>query len=134
MPMAKYYSPCRDTWPKEWPREVVDSADYERLVEQYASYREAASASIGADLNQQAIERISALEQERDDYILKQKVWEGANDKLRSADIALRRVLGKIVETAAPTSHSANHVVVHRQLIGEASALLHSTSDRGGVK
>jgi hypothetical protein len=130
MPMAKYYSPCQDTWPKEWPREVVDSADYERLVEQYASYREAAGASIGADLNQQAIERISALEQERDDYILKQTVWEGANDKLRSADIALRRILGKIVETAAATSHSANHVIVHRQLIGEASALLRSTSDR----
>ena len=62
--VAKYYAPCEDTWPKEWPREVVDSADYERLVEQFATYREAASASIGADLSQQAIERISELEKE----------------------------------------------------------------------
>lgn len=60
--MAKYYAPCEDTWPKEWPREVVDSADYERLVEQFATYREAASASIGADLSEQAIARISQLE------------------------------------------------------------------------
>lgn len=60
--MAKYYAPCEDTWPKDWPREVVDSADYERMVEQFATYREAASASIGADLSQQAIERISELE------------------------------------------------------------------------
>lgn len=100
--MAKYYAPCEDTWPKDWPREVVDSADYERLVEQYASYREAAGASIGADLSQQAIERISALEQERDDYILKQKVWEDENLSLRTQHLELRRLLLRIENWLRP--------------------------------
>lgn len=44
--------------------EYVPADDYDRLAEQYASYRETAGASIGADLNQQAIERISELEAE----------------------------------------------------------------------
>lgn len=42
--------------------EFVQANDYDMLAEQYASYREAASASIGADLNEQAIERIAQLE------------------------------------------------------------------------
>jgi hypothetical protein len=37
-------------------------------------------------------DRIVALTKERDDYILKQKVWEGANDELRSAHIQLERI------------------------------------------
>lgn len=37
-------------------------------------------------------DRIRELEAERDDYILKQKVWEQANDELRSENIRLRRV------------------------------------------
>jgi phytoene dehydrogenase-like protein len=41
---------------------VVLYHDYCTLEQQYASYREAAAASIGADLNQQAIERIQLLE------------------------------------------------------------------------
>jgi hypothetical protein len=42
---------------------LVLASDYEVLAEQYASYREAAGASIGADLNRQAIEQILVLEQ-----------------------------------------------------------------------
>src|SRR5271168_3817770 len=38
------------------------AAELAIVREQYASYREAAGASIGADLNQQAIERIARLE------------------------------------------------------------------------
>ena len=33
------------------------------------------------------VQRIDQLTQERDDYILKQKVWEDANDELRSQHI-----------------------------------------------
>jgi hypothetical protein len=36
-------------------------------------------------------DRIEALLIERDDYILKQKVWEEANDELRTAHIAITR-------------------------------------------
>jgi hypothetical protein len=72
--------------------------------------------------------RVKALTEERDAYILKQTVWEGANDELRSTDIALRGALRKIVETAGATSHHANYLIVHRQLIGEASALLRPAS------
>lgn len=44
-------------------RRIADlEAELAMVKEQYASYREAAGASIGADLNQQAIERISVLE------------------------------------------------------------------------
>ena len=43
--------------------DLVDYSAYAALAEQYASYREAAGAAIGADLNQQAIERIQQLEE-----------------------------------------------------------------------
>ena len=43
------------------------------------------------DEHSKQAERIHALTAERDAYILKQKVWEEANDELRSADIVLRR-------------------------------------------
>lgn len=43
-------------------KEIVFASDYDKLAEQYASYREAASASIGADLNQQVLDRIAQLE------------------------------------------------------------------------
>lgn len=38
-----------------------------------------------------ALARVHALTKERDDYILKQKVWESANDELRSEHIKLKR-------------------------------------------
>jgi uncharacterized coiled-coil DUF342 family protein len=41
-------------------------------------------------------DRIRALTSERDDYILKQKVWEEANDELRSAHIELHRQVRKL--------------------------------------
>lgn len=36
----------------------------------------------------------------------------------------LERILRRIVETAASTSHHANYCVVHRQLLGEARELM----------
>jgi len=47
--------------------------------------------SVGGKTHDAALRRIAALEQERDDYILKQKVWEEANDELRSDNIRLKR-------------------------------------------
>ncbi len=37
------------------------------------------------------LSHVDALLAERDAYVLKQKVWEDANDELRTADIVLRR-------------------------------------------
>lgn len=50
------------------------------------------------DEHSKQAERIHALTAERDAYILKQKVWEEANDELRSADIVLRRQIDKLRE------------------------------------
>lgn len=44
--------------------------------------------------------------------------------KLGARIAELERALRKIVDTAAPTSHHANYCVVHRQLLGDASALM----------
>jgi chromosome segregation ATPase len=49
-------------------------------------------------------DRVKALTAERDDYILKQKVWEGANEELRSESIRLNR---KIAQLCSPTSGGA---------------------------
>ena len=43
-------------------------------------------------------DRIVALTKERDDYILKQKVWEAANDELRSTHIKFKKALQLIVD------------------------------------
>ncbi len=54
----------------------------------------------GCDYEEHSVqaERIRALTAERDAYILKQKVWEEANDELRSANIALRRQVDILLE------------------------------------
>lgn len=47
-----------------------------------------------------------------------------ANAILTARIAELEKALRKIVETAAPTSHHANYCVVHRQLLGDARALM----------
>lgn len=51
-----------------------------------------------------------------------------ANAILTNRIAELERILRRIVDTAAPTSHHANYCVVHRQLLGEARELMESVT------
>lgn len=70
--------------------ELEEAQAGEAAWRQRAENEHAKALAVSADLAI-AKRRIIALEQERDDYILKQKVWEEANDELRSENIRLNR-------------------------------------------
>lgn len=63
-------------------------------------------------------DRIVALTEERDAYILKQQVWEAANDELRSADIRLRSALQEIDMECQGGSEHWDEFMVLRKIRG----------------
>jgi hypothetical protein len=78
-----------DSTPDDWPRSYVAAQEYvelSRRIETMERDRRTAEAE-----NETLLIRVKVLTAERDDYILKQKVWEGANDELRSENIRLNR-------------------------------------------
>jgi hypothetical protein len=78
-----------DSTPDDWPRFYVAAEEYAELarrIETMERDRRTAEAE-----NETLLIRVKVLTAERDDYILKQKVWEGANDELRSENIRLNR-------------------------------------------
>lgn len=79
-----------DSTPDDWPRAYVAAEEYDELARRIDTMerdRRTAEAE-----NETLLIRVKVLTAERDDYILKQKVWEGANDELRSENIRLNRV------------------------------------------
>jgi hypothetical protein len=64
--------------------EIEDGMGFAGLVPTAAERREGSEVKRLGD-------RIVALTKERDDYILKQKVWEAANDEFRSEHIRFQR-------------------------------------------
>jgi hypothetical protein len=103
------------------PTEYVLSTDHETAIailsEQYASYREAAGAAIGADLNQQAIERITQLEEENRAV---HKVALGRYVRIRDLEATLRWTLSVIDPGAGPQFEKA-YVQAQHALAGTQS-------------
>lgn len=78
-----------DSTPVDWPRSYVAEQEYDELARRIDTIerdRRTAEAE-----NETLLIRVKVLTNERDDYILKQKVWEQANDELRSENIRLNR-------------------------------------------
>jgi hypothetical protein len=77
--------------------------------------------------------RISALESERDDYILKQKAWEEANDELRTVHLkmvaALREALSIYQAMDKPPGVDGATITAWRR---QTHQLLHP-NDRGSA-
>ena|ERR1700743_2964972 len=89
--------------------ELEEAQAGEAAWRQRAENEHAKALAVSADLAI-AKRRIVALEQERDDYILKQKVWEEANDELRSEHIRLKR--------GCEFSDSGKHECKHCDAVG----------------
>lgn len=78
-----------DSTPGDWPRAYVAAQEYDELARRIDTMerdRRTAEAE-----NETLLIRVKVLTAERDDYILKQKVWEKANEELRSENIRLNR-------------------------------------------
>ena len=73
--------------------QYVTYADYEVLAEQYQTYRECASASIGAELGQ-AAEKITRLERERDGLRVKVEAARKILEPMADCDPDIREWLG----------------------------------------
>ena len=112
--------------------EIEDGMGFAGLVPTVAERRE------GSDVKRLG-DRIVALTSERDDYILKQKVWEAANEELRSEHIRLRRALELFGEPSCEHLHHAKrdqHEGGQCPVVARIRELTRSTSgggtERGG--
>lgn len=85
-----------DSTPDNWPGVCVAAEEYDELARRTATIERDRSTAEAE--NKTLRTRVKVLTAERDDYILKQKVWEKANEELRAESIKLNREMTALLQ------------------------------------